>query len=341
MITEWVEDNKRLIAGIVLLATIIWGIIYICVSLGAFAPNVESYSEFKDYYDAAMSYASFLSKVVAFKIPLLICCLTLIPLYNDDDKIISVISLGMAIICLIITLFTDSSINAFFSNLLTLDLILSLLYVVRTSSSVHRVFKIVVFAIAAVYVFMANPISGKNKSFDINDMDTWDYYEEYSKMSEKEKEAEKAKQNFIEALFLIVELGIIINPGIAVILDDGTGYLGGGTPNYDRNESPLEMYNRLVNQGASPSPQGAPGALAPAPAPAPVGQPAPGPQIGPNSGAVINPLTPNQPAAPAPTPQPEPQPAPPAQEQSAEQFEVPQAMAFLFDENTNQDNSNK
>ena len=334
MITQWVEDNKRLIAGIVMLATIIWGIIYICVSLGAFAPDVEAYNDTKELYEAARSYASFVLKVEAFKIPLLICCLTLIPLYNDDDKIISVISLGMAIICLIITLFTDSSINAFFSNLLTLDLILSLLYVVRTSSSVHRVFKIIVFAIAAVYVFMANPISGKNKSFDINDMDTWDYYEEYSKMSEKEKEAEKAKQNFIEALFLIVEIGIIINPGLAVILDDGTGYLGGGTPDYDRKESPLEMYNRLVSQGQSPVPAGTPGApVAVAPVPAP--QTVPGPQVGPNSGAVVNPLVPPAPAQPAP------QPAPAAPEQSAEQFEVPQAMAFLFDENTNQDNSNK
>ena len=123
---EWLEDNKRLISGIILLATIIWGILFITLSLGAFAPNVENYTDYKDYFDAYRSYSTFVSKVDAFTIPLIISCLTLIPLHNDDDKIISVISLGLAVICLIITLFTNSSVNTFFSNILKLDLILGI-----------------------------------------------------------------------------------------------------------------------------------------------------------------------------------------------------------------------
>ena len=87
------------------------------------------------------------------------------------------------------------------------------------------------------------------------------------------------------------------------------------------------LYNRLVKEQQT----NGGGGTQPAAAPAPTA----GSQIGPNSGAVINPLAMVQKQEPAPTSAP----APVAEQQTTnENFEVPESMSFLFD--NDQDKSN-
>ncbi len=315
---NWFEENKKMIATVVLIIAVIWGAIYIALTSGAFKPSDTSDME------AYKSYLEFATKVSVCIIPIAIGCLAIIPLYNEDDIIISGISLAISLVCMMFILFTDGDINTFFSNIVKIDLILLLMYAIRTSSVLHRGFKIIIIAVGVLYMFMAFPISKTSSmlNFEGNSVS----YLEMKKMSEKELKALENKIKFLNALYNIITIGIILNPVVALITDDGTGSIGGGTTqSYGRSESPLEMYNRLTTQGP-PAPAQPAVSVAEAPAaPVPPGPVPPAPRP-------VGPSAPVPPAPPAPTPAPQPA-------QPAEQMEVPESMAFLFETN-NQDNSN-
>ena len=303
-------EKKKLIAGIALLLAVIWSIVFLLTVLGAFNGISSADS------------AIVLLRIISCITPIMISSLALIPLLNEDMPIVSYISIVLSIILLVITLFTDGLDSNILSNIIAIDFLVLIVCTVRTSSSIHKIFKYGMFVLIAITVFVLNMDLesgfGALLGFGMLGLE------------------ETSSINLPAILTVFTIMGFLINPCIAAITDDGSfvGFGGGyddnhanRTPKYDRSESPLEMYNRLVKEQQT----NGGGGTQPAAEPAPTA----GSQIGPNSGAVINPLAMVQKQEPAPTPAP----APVAEQQTTnENFEVPESMSFLFD--NNQDKSN-
>ncbi len=309
---------EKTIAAVLTVIVTIWGIVMLVLSLGIFSNNITDATQM-------LHYSRFLQKVEAFALPIVIACLALVPVINEDMKIISYISYGLALITLFISLFTSGISSTIYIGVLIIDIIILIVCTVRTSSSIHKVFKYIMFGLITLTIFV-NIASTKTAIEDI--------YSDTYRIEEKEP----SKAPIILMGFTFI--GILLNPCIALVTEDDSysllyGSSGGSTNKTDRreNESPLEMYNRLLAEqkqaSGMPAPEGA--SVAPVQTPAsgepPVQSPGPRP-LGPNSGAVINPLaarenqTPAAPVAPAPVASP-----------NQENFEVPSSMAFLFEDN--------
>ena len=311
------RDIEKKVATAVTIITVIWGVLVLLLLTGAIAPSGSSYDEIKSYY-------SFMSKTISCAIPIAIACLALVPVINEDMKLISYISYAIAIISLFIFLFTDGITSEILDSVLYIDILILIVCTVRTTSPVHRMFKYILFILIIITIIVFNTNVGNLSLLMMVDLTS-----------------EAGVSNLLSVLIMFTFIGFFLNPCIGLITEDdaySVGYGGNsnGTSNGRReNESPLEMYNRLLAEQALAGNPGS--AAAPAEPTAPVAESTPAPQpatppIGPNSGAVINPL------AARPAPAPTPAPAPEQAAQSQENFEVPASMAFLFDDN--QDKSN-
>ena len=312
------SGKKKLIAIIAIILAVIWSVVLLLTITGAF-------NEIKSVNALVV-----IIRIIGCIVPIMLTCLSLIPLLNEDMPIISYISIGISAILLIITLFTDGLDSDFFSNIITVDFLILIICTVRTTSNTHKIFKYIMFALTAIAVFVLD--------FNLeNDIGTF--------ISLGFLTISDSSVNLPIILTMLVLLGLLINPCVAAITEDDAFSigLGGGSSNKksenDRSESPLEMYNRLLAEQQTNSnptteaPVATPPVAPPATNQAPEAVSTPNP-IGPNTGAVINPF--------AVTPEPVPEPAPVQQPESAEaaqeNFEVPASMAFLFEDN--QDKSN-
>ena len=310
------RNTEKLVAAILTVIIVIWGILEILMSFGVFTNNLKTIEQYN-------TYAAFATRIVLVTIPIIIASLALIPIINEDMKIVSYISYVIAIVSSLVFIFIPASAPDFLTKLLLIDILMLVVCSVRTTSSTHKKFKIGLLILVLLTVFL------------IYDSANSSYYDELVISSASSYTDSK----ILIVLLSLTIVGILLNPCIAMITEDYS-YSDFGSPsndskpnNYERleNESPLEMYNRLIaeqNQnGNSPGVEKAPVAE---PTPTPESRP-----IGPNSGAVINPIAAVINPNPASAPQ-----TPPLEgdaNQQQETFEVPSSMAFLFDNTEDKD----
>ena len=172
------KGKEQLIGTIVTIAIIIWGILEILFALGAFVP--------KNYtVDSITAYLNFSGRVTLFIVPIVISALALVPLYNEDDEIISTISYALAIIYIILLFFTSSSFNEIFINLICCDILILIVYTIKTSSMMHRIYKIIICIFACISIFMSYTAS-ENALSSLTESSSLLYGSSYSSKKEDE-----------------------------------------------------------------------------------------------------------------------------------------------------------